>query len=53
VPFQSEAQRRFLYAKHPDVAKKWEDKYGTPKKLPYHKKKKRKKSGLAKAIKGY
>jgi hypothetical protein len=38
MPFQSNAQRKFLYAKHPDIAKRWEDKYGIPKNLPEHKK---------------
>lgn len=37
MPFVSEAQRRFMYLKHPEIAKRWEDKYGTPKNLPYHK----------------
>jgi hypothetical protein len=23
MPFKSEAQRRFLWAKHPDIAKRW------------------------------
>jgi hypothetical protein len=23
IPFQSEAQRRFLWSKHPEIAKKW------------------------------
>lgn len=23
MPFQSEAQRKFMFAKHPDIAKKW------------------------------
>ena len=23
MPFQSEKQRRFLYAKHPEIAKRW------------------------------
>jgi hypothetical protein len=23
MPFQSEAQRRYLWAKHPEIAKKW------------------------------
>lgn len=27
MPFQSEKQRRFLWAKHPDIAKRWADKY--------------------------
>ena len=40
MPFQSEAQRRFLFMKHPEIAKRWSDKYGTPKNLPFHKKKK-------------
>ena len=38
MPFKSEAQRRLLWAKHPEIAKKWVDKYSTPKKLPMHKK---------------
>jgi hypothetical protein len=25
VPFKSEKQRRFMYAKHPKIAKKWEN----------------------------
>jgi hypothetical protein len=27
MPFKSEKQRRFLWAAHPDIAKKWADKY--------------------------
>lgn len=23
MPFKSEAQRRYLYAKHPEIAKRW------------------------------
>lgn len=23
MPFKSEAQRRFMYAKHPEIAKRW------------------------------
>jgi hypothetical protein len=34
MPFKSKAQQRFLYAKHPDIAKRWQREYGTPKKLP-------------------
>jgi len=37
VPFQSESQRRFLWAKHPEVAERWAHKYGTPENLPEHK----------------
>lgn len=29
MPFRSEKQRRFMYANHPDIAKRWEDKYGS------------------------
>jgi len=28
-PFRSKAQRRFLYAKHPKLAKKWSARYGS------------------------
>jgi hypothetical protein len=28
VPFRSEKQRRFMHAKHPKIAKRWEKKYG-------------------------
>lgn len=40
MPFKSTAQRKFMYAKHPDIAAKWEDKYGSGgKNLPKHVKK--------------
>lgn len=29
MPFRSEAQRRFLWAKHPDIARRWAAKYGS------------------------
>lgn len=29
MPFKSEAQRRYLWAKHPDIARKWVKKYGS------------------------
>ena len=37
MPFKSEAQRRFLFANHPQIAKRWAAE--TPKNvtLPYHK----------------
>lgn len=41
MPFKSQAQRRYMYKFHPEIAKEWEDKYGTPKHLPYKKKKKK------------
>lgn len=28
MPFKSEAQRRFLWAKHPEIAKRWSEEYG-------------------------
>lgn len=34
MPFRSEAQRKFLFAKKPAIAKKWAHKYGTPENLP-------------------
>lgn len=37
MPFESEAQRKFLWMKRPEVAKHWAAKYGTPKNLPEHK----------------
>jgi len=29
MPFKSEKQRSYLWAKHPEIAKKWTDKYGS------------------------
>lgn len=40
MPFKSKAQRRFMYAKHPRVAKKWEAHTPKGKNLPERKKKK-------------
>lgn len=28
MPFKSEKQRKFMWAKHPDIARRWEDEYG-------------------------
>jgi hypothetical protein len=28
-PFKSEKQRKYLWAKHPELAKKWTKKYGS------------------------
>jgi hypothetical protein len=41
MPFKSKAQRRYLYAKHPEVAKEFESKTPKGKKLPQHVKKKK------------
>lgn len=43
VPFQSKAQQGYMFAKHPEIAKRWAAKYGVPKNLPAHKKKKARK----------
>lgn len=44
MPFRSNAQRRYLMAKKPALAKKWAKKYGTKPK-PNSKKKTRKRRG--------
>ena len=41
MPFQSEAQRRFLWAKHPEIAQRWAKMSASKKKLPEHKKEKK------------
>ena len=33
-PFKSKAQRRFMWAKKPKIAKRWTKKYGKGKNLP-------------------
>jgi hypothetical protein len=34
MPFESKAQRRFMYAKHPEIAKRWQEHTPKGKKLP-------------------
>lgn len=34
MPFQSKAQQRFLYAKHPKIAARWADETPNIKRLP-------------------
>ena len=29
MPFKSEQQRKFLWANHPEIAKRWTEKYGS------------------------
>lgn len=29
MPFRSEKQRRFMYARHPGIARRWTKKYGS------------------------
>lgn len=39
MPFRSEKQRRYLFAQHPEIAKRWASKYGGKIKPPRKKKK--------------
>lgn len=34
MPYQSEAQRKFMHAKHPDIAARWDKEYPNQKGLP-------------------
>lgn len=34
MPFKSRSQLRFLFAKHPEIARRWAKTYGVPKSLP-------------------
>ena len=41
MPYKSEKQRRYMHARHPEIAAKWDKKYGgtiTPKKKSTKKK---------------
>ena len=40
MPFKSEKQRKYLFAKEPAIAKKWTKKYGSKKEEPKKRKKK-------------
>ena len=37
MPFKSESQRRYLWLKHPEIAKKWAKEYPHQHNLPEHK----------------
>lgn len=41
MPFQSKAQMRFMFARHPEIAERWRRRYGTSKGLPERKGRKR------------
>ena len=43
MPFRSEAQRRYLWMYHPDIAKRWAKEFPNQKGLRMHVKKKAKK----------
>lgn len=34
MPYESKAQMRFMHAKHPEIAKRWDKKYDTPDDIP-------------------
>jgi len=34
MPFKSESQRKFMFAKHPEIAKRWSKEYPNQKNLP-------------------
>ena len=34
MPFKSKAQQRYMFARHPKIARRWAKKYGVPKGLP-------------------
>lgn len=36
MPFKSKAQQKYMFAKHPKLAKRWAKKYGVSKNLPEH-----------------
>ena len=38
MPYQSKAQVGYLHVHEPEVAARWDKKYGVSKNLPYHKK---------------
>ena len=47
MPFKSEAQRRFMYAQHPEIAKRWQKHTGKGADLPEKVDKKKKKEKKA------
>ena len=48
MPFKSEKQRRYLWANHPDIARRWTEEYGSE---PVGKKKAKKKAKTKKRLK--
>lgn len=36
MPFKSEAQRRFMFSNHPQIAKRWAKEYPNQDSLPQH-----------------
>lgn len=52
MPFKSEAQRRLLWAKHPEMAKRWAEKAPGQKSLPKHVKQGARRSAILQQMKG-
>lgn len=46
MPFKSESQRRFLWAEHPEIARRWAHEYPGQRKLPKHVRKRRVKEAM-------
>jgi len=42
MPFKSKAQRKFMHARHPEIAERWEHESKTRSNLPEHVKRKAK-----------
>lgn len=36
MPYKSDAQRKFMHAEHPEIAKRWDKEYPNQKNLPEH-----------------
>jgi hypothetical protein len=36
MPYVSDAQRKFMHARHPEIAKRWDREYPNQKGLPEH-----------------
>lgn len=53
MPFKSKAQMKFLFAQHPDIAKRWAKDYGVNPHLPEHVKKMSKKNGAERKRSGH
>jgi len=41
MPLKSKAQQRYMFARHPKIARRWEKEYGVPESLPEKKGSKR------------
>jgi hypothetical protein len=48
MPFESQAQRAYMYSQHPSIAKRWRKESGPQKDLPQYKAGSKAKANLAK-----